>query len=160
MPVRPKFDPESGVIGERTRARSRLSWIRTSAFVGGAEPTIDVGPVANHDGGGVSRDTGGGHDGVSQMDPTTATPHDQLMVILADRADSKVAGRPFITLILEEVEMRPQVDRAIREHPEQHARRVRQCAAQPTDLPGARGRNAATSSVGRSGSRAPWRTRK
>jgi hypothetical protein len=51
------------------------------------------------------------------MDPVAATPHDQLMVILADCADSEIAGRPFIAVILEEIEMRPQVDRAIREHP-------------------------------------------
>jgi len=40
------------------------------------------------------------------------------MVILADCADSKVAGRPFATDVPEEVEVRPQVDLAIREHPE------------------------------------------
>ncbi len=104
----------------------------------GAETTIDVGPVANHDGGGISGDAGGGHDGVSQMDRAAATPHHQLMVILADCADAEVAGRPFVIEVIEEVEVRPQVDLAIREQTEQRARRAPKCAAQPTDVPGAR----------------------
>ena len=84
----------------------------------GAETTVDIRPVANHDRGGVTGDAGRGRDGVIQMDAAAATPHDQFLVILSDCTDSKVAGRPFVIVVVrEEIEMRPQVDRAIRKHP-------------------------------------------